>query len=564
MDMYKLFKDNIGKSSAEDSELFCQPCCSDGDWVVAIGYCHNCEEHFCSGCLKVHRKQAMSRNHKILEGEKMPKTQIASMTLDACSDLCVIHTNEIVKYYCSDHDLVGCVDCMVLEHKACKVELIKDISTTYFDGPEHKKLQIKVGNFLKTLEQVNEEIVINEKIMQEVYTKAVDDVKAFRKEIADYLDKAEKDIMSKLNDRRITDESVMSKLRKDRVSIKERIQNLQGKLKLQKNQANELFVAAKYLNEKVTSIDASITQMLTDSRIKSYRFYRSSEISEIVTSMPKLGELLQNIAETEPQCEIEIKALDDTFDCYIETCVLISERQLILIDSDNKCVKLVNVEKQLLSEKYKLRSKPHGVAAVSQNLIAVTLPDEQKLQFLTITHNEKLTGSHEIRLSDTCRSIDCKKDKLILAYEDHVEIRNITGQLIKTLSISDSKESIAFAADAKTFYVSNSPLILAPSVYKYDFEGNVIASYEGNYLSGIAGLHITKDGTVLVGNWQRNGSILMLSPECRKICEIMKHSQHVSYPCSISYCDETRMLFICNYELNMDPKLKNVLKIFQM
>ncbi|XP_053389311.1 E3 ubiquitin-protein ligase TRIM33-like [Mercenaria mercenaria] len=286
------FMDTKRKSSAEEDEVFCQPCSSEGDCMVAVGYCEYCNEYMCANCLKVHRKQAMSRHHNILEGENMPKEEGSSVVLNACSELCAKHKNEVVKFFCSAHDVVGCGDCIVTHHKTCKVDHIQDISTSYFDGAEHQILQQNVEQFLKNIEQINREIKTSGKTLQQAYMKAENDIKAFKKEITDFLDKAEADILAELKKRKLSSEKRMSDLQEHENTMKDDIQELHDKLQLQLNKANKLFVAAKEMKYRITRIGDSIKQLQQDCQFKKYDFVCSKHVKEMFASKFKLGELL--------------------------------------------------------------------------------------------------------------------------------------------------------------------------------------------------------------------------------------------------------------------------------
>ncbi|XP_053403958.1 uncharacterized protein LOC128558495 [Mercenaria mercenaria] len=296
-----------------------------------------------------------------------------------------------------------------------------------------------------------------------------------------------------------------------------------------------------------------------------FGFVRSKHIKEMFTSQFKLGELFlkKDIAQMEPQfdCEIGIKASDDTENCWIYACALISFNRIILADGRNKCLKMVDIENRNIAEKYKLKSRPSGLAVITMDRIAVTLPAESKVQFLTLTQCEKITESNAIDVIGPCKNIACKENMIMVLYPDHVVILNLDGEEIKTISHSNMEFLVGIALDSKYFYVSNSSL--RKSVLKFDIEGKLIAIYKDKDLSDVRGLYVTRDGTVLVCNWEDDGSIHMISPECKMIKEILKQNDHVRYPWCISFCNETNRLFICYNEIKLDPKLKNVMHIHQ-
>ncbi|XP_045205072.2 uncharacterized protein LOC123557585 [Mercenaria mercenaria] len=566
-----------GQPSTKDGELFCQPCSSDGDYVVAMGYCKNCNEYFCSACLRVHRKQSMSRNHVILEGKSMPKSLVPEVDVEPCSELCATHTNEIVKFYCSSHDKIGCGDCMVLEHKACKVERIQDISCSYFNGPEHT-MQVKtVGQFLQSLEDLGTCIQFAGEDMNATYSRAIADIKTFRKEVNIYLDKAEAEIMAEVNNWKKKTGKTFSELNNDKLSIQNEIKELEEKLKLQSKKANELFMAAKQMKERMITIDTSIKQMFQKGQTQSFMFEPSSEIKQIISSKVPLGKLAEEVIkrntqnkltldDMEPQFdgEINIKTPEDKSDCAIIASALISPSQIILADSKNNCLKMVDIEQRKLSTRHELCSTPFNVAVVSRNLIAVTLPKKKKILFLSITQKNTLTESHDINVNGEIRKIACKNDTLIIGYTNKIEILKMNGDVVKTISSTDLSciDGIAFSHDSMAFYVTN--LYSSTKLYKFDFDGNILASYNDDTMQSVRGLTVTPDGTVLVCNWTENGSIDMISPACKKIKEILQQNEHVQYPYSVSFCCQTNKLFLSNSARSIDPKLKNVLKIFQM
>ncbi|XP_053389310.1 uncharacterized protein LOC128552301 [Mercenaria mercenaria] len=461
---------------------------------------------------------------------------------------------------------------MVLDHKTCTVDGIQDISTSYFNGTEHQELQQKVDQFLNNIERINREIKTNGETMQQAYKKAEDDIKAFKKEITDYLDKAETDMLAELNKRKLGAEMLISDLQGHENTMKDDIQELHEKLQLQLNQANKLFVAAKEMKERITHIGDSIKQLQQDCQFKQCAFVCSKHVKEMFASKFKLGELLVkravdkiNIAEMEPHFngEIAIKTPDDTSDCFISAVALISSSRIILADEDNKCLKIVDIENGKVSTKYKFKSGPTGVAVVAHGCIAITLPDEKKIQFLTITQDDKITKSYAIEVKDRCRKIAYQEDKIIVAYINHIVIMSKDGQEIKSISDSNLAWINDIATDSKTVYVSRG-LYRNGEVFKFDFGGKLIGKYTDKKLSAATGLNVTRDGSVLLCNWVTAGSVHVLSPECKKLKEVLKHNDHVINPWCVSFCYETNKLFLCNARITLDPKLKNVLKVFQL
>ena len=185
-----------GRRGSSDSTVLCQPCQGDGDTVKAEGYCENCNQFICPFCIKGHRKLPLTKNHVIKLKDEMPKF-VASQS-DPCTELCEVHKNEIVKFYCQQHDLVGCSDCMVLEHATCKVQLVSDVSCNYDNSDELVLIKHRIDHLRRNLNSCKKDIELSLKTADEIKISAIKEIRKFRKEMDAYLDKVTKDLIQEV------------------------------------------------------------------------------------------------------------------------------------------------------------------------------------------------------------------------------------------------------------------------------------------------------------------------------------------------------------------------------
>lgn len=254
--------------------VICQPCQSDGDVIEAEGYCETCNEFFCSSCLGFHRKQSMTRNHTIKIKNEMP---IVGGQTDQCLEPCIVHNTEVVKFYCAEHDFVGCGDCMVLDHKTCNVVLVQTVSGEYKNGDDLK-------NLTRMLEQLKVEFVsCHQKVKQnltatpELKRKAVDAVKQFREEMNDYLDTVEGDILTQLEQLESEDLTLQNQLMKDCASFEKEIDEFLSKLSTEPEKVNQLFVMANFAKKRMHFFQQSLEQITRQNEIKDYHFEPSKD-----------------------------------------------------------------------------------------------------------------------------------------------------------------------------------------------------------------------------------------------------------------------------------------------
>jgi hypothetical protein len=103
--------------------------------------------------------------------------EFSSPTLDCGSEdviKCKKHDDEIIKFYCRSHNVVGCGDCIVLEHTSCKPEYIKDLAKTFTDGDVYesivKHLRNKKSDYEQEIEKSKDE---SEKMSEKALKKSV-------------------------------------------------------------------------------------------------------------------------------------------------------------------------------------------------------------------------------------------------------------------------------------------------------------------------------------------------------------------------------------------------------
>ena len=142
-------------------------------------------------------KGKFCRNHELLSLDEFSSLTLESGPEDVTK--CDKHDNEIIKFYCRSHDVVGCGDCIVLEHTTCKPEYIKDLAKTFIDGDMYKAIAKRVENLEEKEKKNGKENEKDNDELGEMYEEAEKVIRLFRAEINERLDDAEANILSNLN-----------------------------------------------------------------------------------------------------------------------------------------------------------------------------------------------------------------------------------------------------------------------------------------------------------------------------------------------------------------------------
>ena len=153
--------------------------CFRTDSGPAVAFCVNCCEFLCKVCDEHHRSARKTHKHEIVvAGGTLKKEEKESKTVaEKCREPpmpCVIHDDEVLKFFCEQCEKLICRDCMELEHSDHRSQCnrVEAIATRAMES-------LKTGTVKcqSALASVNETISKCKEIMQQVDSrkKEVDD-----------------------------------------------------------------------------------------------------------------------------------------------------------------------------------------------------------------------------------------------------------------------------------------------------------------------------------------------------------------------------------------------------
>ncbi|XP_053407256.1 E3 ubiquitin-protein ligase TRIM71-like [Mercenaria mercenaria] len=545
------------KSNREDGKenILCQPCHGDGDNVPAEGYCETCNEYFCSSCLKFHRKQSVSKNHVIKGKHEMPMVQIQT---DPCSELCVVHKTEIVKFYCQKHNSVGCGDCMVLEHKSCKVQLVTDVSGNYGNNDELEHIKKKIEDLRKDISASKHEIKRSLQVAEEATIKIIKDINSYRREMNSYLDHVETDLIQEVEKLNANDVSQQSQFLDECKTMEN-----ENKLDKYADKINQLFVTAKLARMKIEEFRKDSENLASRFQIKICEFEPCKEMESLKRNQAQLGIIVtqtqtfithrkKRVVDMKAHYvkKLDVKSTDDRYNfCQITGLAMLSSNELLLVDFQNDYVKILNVSDNTITSKYKTSGVPWDVTAINSETVAITLQDKGKILFMN--NKNGLTESHSLKVRKWCRGIDHHNGVIAVSFirPRAVQILNMKGEIlheVKDTSMFQYPNYIAFRGD-KSIVVSDCD---KHAVYELTVEGQLKATMTSEDLLYPRGLAVTSNGTVVVCGRDNSGRVSMIVPDTREILPL--YVQHVQQPVSILVCEESNKMFVCESSSSND------------
>jgi hypothetical protein len=255
-----------------------------------------------------------------------------------------------------------------------------------------------------------------------------------------------------------------------------------------------------------------------------------------------------------------VNTLKDKTICWITGMTLLISELLIITDYNNNAVKMVDTSSQSVSDQLQLDSGPWDITTVSGTELAVTLPNKQTIQFISISSN-KLIKEQTLNVCGQCHGISCYQGKLVVSflYPTKLQILDMNGTILNIggQNIFNRPENIHFGGknifkwpeyiqcNRNSIYVSDKGI---KTVTILNWQGDVIGSYSGT--SCPVGMSLSDDGTVFVCDRVRN----VIEEISRYYSTGKVVLQYLKRPVAVCWSGEAKKLyFSCNtYDENID------------
>ncbi|XP_060593179.1 uncharacterized protein LOC132747700 [Ruditapes philippinarum] len=251
----------------------------------------------CATCFRHHLKSKRTRHHILLSLE-----EFSPLTLDCGSEdviKCKKHDDEIIKFYCRLHDVVGCGDCIVLEHTSCKPEYIKDLAKTFRDGDVYKSIVKRAEDLRKKKSDYEQEIEISKEGIEKMNENALVEIRKFRKEINECLDGAEANLMSEMKEMRKENTAKQEKITTGLQSLTSELQTMTHMLNAQLHHGNALFINAVNCRSKLADMETMYKNTTKERTLKGFGFVRNETMAELLKAAEPLGRLIKSFTKRE-------------------------------------------------------------------------------------------------------------------------------------------------------------------------------------------------------------------------------------------------------------------------
>ncbi|XP_060576728.1 uncharacterized protein LOC132734050 [Ruditapes philippinarum] len=423
---------NSVSSSHERSDIKCSACKEQNKNTSADKYCVDCQDYYCSECLKLHETLPALKSHKLLNTDEDKIGQLKMIPTEKCER----HHFKTVDMFCQNHDEVGCATCMATDHRNCKdVFYIPEmIKTCEVKGCEERISSLE-KNFKELLDRFNNE---------DFYLKTnkqseIDKINSYAKQIEDIIKQAAQDAIVQVEKQY---ENLWSELKWNYVKIRDQFEKflaVKECIETTKENKSQAFVTFKLNTDEIVASEQAYEKASHIKLGQRFRFKIDPELKEkLIENRIILGNVKIQTYSFVHKGSYNIRLTSDKNDTHVDGSCVLSDGSIVLADYNNKNIKLVDVRKQLVVDEFIFQTVPTDVCSIERsckNEIAVCLPQEHKVSVIYILNN-KFCSDFDIKLDFYCFGIFCLDNILYISDPENIHLVDFNGKVLRTVSVN--------------------------------------------------------------------------------------------------------------------------------
>ncbi|XP_052815596.1 uncharacterized protein LOC128242479 [Mya arenaria] len=507
------------------------------------------------------------------------------------SKACPIHSHKDIKYFCEDHQEICCSVCVNVLHRGC--ERIMRIKDELGNGWDIKHCHDTI-TALDSIAESFEAIIDHNKQAQKELHDQIDQFKSRREktrkrliEVLDGFDKTSDRMIKKFI--KISEEEIQSTIETCNDAINEtRASKELLEFTVENNSRKDSFITTQKVLKQKNKYGVALSESIKNCKRRAVDFIPELNIANIehldsvgkiefsaeavvfpesvVSSVSKLPkseirsprEVTSAFTRSDSSASLEnqihcigrynVRLADDKIKSENVAAMFLDDDRIAIVDMSNKKLKVFD-PKFSKAHSVELTSEPRGVTVTSPLEVAVTLPDESKIQFIT-THR-RLSVTRSILTSLPCYGITCSNQELVVLCDDGfsttaIQILDFEGKEIKTLKMNKSGHvilknpwNLAVNLDGQQICVTDRSRLIC-----VDLEGMHVFQYADENLVNARGLAVDNLGRYYVCG-TGSGNVHQVSADGKKLGIVLNDSE-VPSPQAVCYHKSRRLLLVTN------------------
>ncbi|WAR26885.1 hypothetical protein MAR_012589 [Mya arenaria] len=119
----------------------------------------------------------------------------------------------------------------------------------------------------------------------------INELRKFRTEINQYLDKRENELLADIDQKKRTSKTLLDELKSKCTNMKSSIEKLKSELQAQDDNSNQLLIVGKRAIKELKGLQAALVEVSRRSEVTRYKFYRDPATEQLISSEKSIGGL---------------------------------------------------------------------------------------------------------------------------------------------------------------------------------------------------------------------------------------------------------------------------------
>ncbi|XP_052807342.1 uncharacterized protein LOC128236497 [Mya arenaria] len=566
-----------GKKLSDQDHTYCQPCCEEGENILADAFCTICKEFLCSTCENEHRILKATKRHTLMDMSYMPTSMTDEIYQEDNNVPCEIHPKEFIKYFCPAHETVNCGHCLAFEHRSCKINLVSDISDSFKTSQDYGDIKNSIARLLKCVNDCVRDIKSNIKMVLKIGEDEVKKLIEYRENVNNYFDEREKSLLEIIEQVKDMDKTRLESLKPKCDSIKAQLDKMKCKLDEQERNSVNLFIEAKKVRKQIECLEAALNDISKENKVQRYEFLKHTATENLIAASSGLGIVRkdQTLAASsglgkvskgqktgKQTVPIDLTSLwftaaqgipvsdpNDTKECRMTCMLLLPESMMLLADYNNSTVHLVDLHTFSMISQVKLAGKSWGMCVLPGYRVAVCLHDKSSVVFLDA--RGRLSEATSIELYRKCYDIVYHTEQLVVSFErGRIVKMDMKGNTIKQIDNDNGQALFRSCLNMTLMGDGQKAAILVSDFYKHtitklDIDLNMLQTFKDPAMQNATGLTVV--GNKLLICSYGTHKILRLDLSSGKIIELLGESDGIQHPYRAVYSTEQNKLYITSY-----------------
>ncbi|XP_052235743.1 uncharacterized protein LOC127847704 [Dreissena polymorpha] len=539
-------KTTIEKGSDIVQDFLCSTCEDEKRQESADFYCESCVKFYCQKCIHLHGQ--LFKKHSPHGRSDMKEWPVSKKVEDFLYK-CDVHKEENLAMFCKDHNLLCCNNCAFLNHRQCKMvvllsDLVKNTST------DLKKVSSTIQTTLAELKKLQDSQEAAMKSMQISYDEQLQKIQETRQKILSALDMLEKRTLQEMK-------YALTKLQTSLKSNVDKFSTFRDELKQFGDAIQDIHDKGKQELSLIASIKCQdkIQQFKMENFVQlksSITFQPNREIVQYLSKLSGIGRIKHwNVTDLEIKIngmsEYDVLSKQES-KCSIRGMYVLPSGQVLVVDTGNNSVKLLNQQYQMVSD-CSVPGEPKCICQFTPSEVGVTVGSDSEVQFIKVNNNQLVKG-RKLKFKHYCYGIAYDKGDLFLTSGSALYKYSLDGKLVSKLHGDDTPNestgdwTVAFCALSPTgdkLYITNSVLHQLLTLTR---DGSVLSIFNDPELAWPMCVHVTPKGQVLVCGTKSNTILQIDSTGKHKLSTLATRRDGLRGPKSVFYSSNTDSIIV--------------------